>query len=219
MMRKVVITVLFTLFSLWIWSCAFNSMTPITPFDLESWRFKKEVLPEIKRKTIVAVAGEVEPTLKRIESSVAPWQKVLIWNYLNEVLLVEVGFETRNDFWSPNLKKINSLFVVQIPPKHTLLIVFPLNSSAIFRRCGIKGKFVVIVEAHERTLTGEYITGERIFYLDLAFHKRNLKVRCGKSICTICTGIKITKTSLRSSRFSSLNSAFSPRLKAEFWHY
>jgi len=134
--------------------------------------------------------------MKKMEHSIAPWQKILIMNCLAEVVGVELGFETRNDYWSPNLVRFNSIMVGVIPPKKAMLIVLPVNRYEIQRRWRIKGRYMLIAEAHQKTLTGEYVVGENIFHLDLSY--RNVKkVDCGKFKCKVAQIVKLTRYNLR----------------------
>ncbi|MCD6085640.1 hypothetical protein J7J41_01430 [bacterium] len=167
------------------------------PWDSCSYKFLSEVKSEIQKKIIVVVGNKkVCVEMKRMEYSIAPWQKVLILNHLNEIVIIELGFETRNDYWSPNLKKFNSIMTGVITPKKAMLIVLPYNRYEIERRWEIKGRYKLIAEAHQRTATGEYISGENIFYLDLGYRKMK-KVDCGKFKCKVGQVIKLTRHNLR----------------------
>ena len=167
------------------------------PWDSCSYKFKKEVRPEIRKKMIITVGNEeVCLAMKRMEHSIAPWQKILVMNFLNEVVAVELGFQTRNDYWSPNLVRFNSIFVGVIPPKKAMLLVLPLNRYEIEHRYGIKGRYVLIAEAHQKTLTGEYVVGENVFYLDLGYRKMK-KVDCGKFECKVGQIVKLTRHNLQ----------------------
>ena len=168
-----------------------------TPWDSVSYKFKNKVRPEIQKKMLVITGNQkVCLAMKETENSIAPWQKILIINYLNEIVAVELGFQSRNDYWSPNLVRFNSIFVGVIPPKKAMLVVLPFNRYEIERRYGIKGRYVLVAEAHQRTATGEYISGENIFHLDLSY--RNMrKVDCGKFKCKVAQIIKLTRYNLR----------------------
>jgi len=167
------------------------------PWDSVGYKFRKEVKPEIQKRMMVIVGNKkVCLAMKRMENSIAPWQKILIMNYLNEIVAVELGFQTRNDYWSPNLVRFNSIFVGVIPPKKAMLVVLPLNRYEIERRYGIRGRYKLIAEAHQRTATGEYISGENVFHLDLSY--RNVrKVDCGKFKCKVAQIVKLTRYNLR----------------------
>ena len=134
--------------------------------------------------------------MKKMENSIAPWQRLLVMNLLNEVVAIELGFETRNDYWSPNLVRFNSIFVVLIPPRKAALIVLPYNRYEIERRWGIKGRYLLVAEAHQRTATGEYVVGENVFHLDLGYRKIK-KVDCGKFTCKVGQVVKLTRYDLQ----------------------
>ncbi len=167
------------------------------PWDSCSHKFKKEIRPKIQKKMLVIVGNEeVCSAMKQIENSIAPWQKVLILNHLNEIVAIELGFETRNDYWSPNLVRFNSIFVGVIPPKKAMLVIVPLNRYEIERRYGIRGRYLLVAEAHQKTATGEYISGENIFHLDLSY--RNVKkVDCGRFECKVGQVVNLTRHNLR----------------------
>jgi len=167
------------------------------PWDSVGYKFRKEVRPEIQKKMAVVVGNQrVCLAMKQLENSVAPWQKILIINYLNEIVAVELGFQTRNDSWSPNLVRFNSIFVGVIPPKKAMLIVLPMNRYEIERRYRIKGRYLLIAEAHQRTATGKYVVGENVFYLNLGYRQIK-KVDCGKFTCKVGNIIKLTRHNLR----------------------
>ena len=167
------------------------------PWDSVGYKFRKEVRPEIQKKMAVVVGNQrVCLAMKQLESSIAPWQKILVMNFLNEVVAIELGFETRNDYWSPNLVRLNSIMVGVIPPKKAMLIVLPMNRYEIEKQYGIRGKYLLIAEAHQRTATGEYVVGENVFYLDLGY-RRIKKVDCGKFKCAVGNIIKLTRYNLR----------------------
>ena len=154
---------------------------PIQPWDSRSYKFRKEVRPEIQKRMVIVIGNkEICLTMKRIEHSIAPWQRVLVMNLLNEVVAVELGFQTQNDYWSPNLVRFNSIFVGVIPPKKAMLVIVPLNRYEIERRYGIRGRYLLVAEAHQKTATGEYVVGENVFYLDLGYRQVK-KVDCGAS--------------------------------------
>ena len=167
------------------------------PWDSVGYKFRKEVELEIQKKMAVVVGNErVCLAMKKMEHSIAPWQRVLVMNLLNEVVAVELGFQTQNDYWSPNLVRFNSIFVGVIPPKKAMLIVLPYNRFEIERRWGIKGRYLLVAEAHQRTATGEYISGENVFYLDLGYRKIK-EVDCGKFKCKVSQIVKLTRYNLR----------------------
>ena len=167
------------------------------PWDSVGYKFRKEVELEIQKKMAVVVGNErVCLAMKKMEHSIAPWQRILVMNLLNEVVAVELGFETRNDYWSPNLVRFNSIFVGVIPPKKAMLIVLPYNRFEIERRWGIKGRYLLVAEAHQKTATGEYVSGENIFYLNLEY-RRIRKINCGRFKCKVGQVVKLTRHNLR----------------------
>ena len=168
-----------------------------TPWDSVGYKFRKEVGLEIQKKMAVVIGNErVCLAMKKMEHSIAPWQRVLVMNLLNEVVAVELGFQTQNDYWSPNLVRFNSIFVGVIPPKKAMLLVLPLNRYEIQRRWEIKGRYLLVAEAHQKTATGEYVVGENIFYLDLGYRKTK-RVNCGKFECKVGQVVKLTRHNLR----------------------
>ena len=170
---------------------------PIQPWDSRSYKFRKEVRPEIQKKMVIVIGNkEICLAMKRMESSIAPWQKILVMNLLNEIVVIELGFETRNDYWSPNLKKFNSIVTGVIPPKKAMLIVLSFNRYEIERRYGIRGRYLLVAEAHQKTATGEYLSGENVFYLDLGYRKIK-EVDCGKFKCKVSQIVKLTRYNLR----------------------
>ena len=170
---------------------------PIQPWDSRSYKFRKEVRPEIQKRMVIVIGNkEICLTMKRIEHSIAPWQRVLVMNLLNEVVAVELGFQTQNDYWSPNLVRFNSIFVGVIPPKKAMLVIVPLNRYEIERRYGIRGRYLLVAEAHQKTATGEYVSGENVFYLDLGYRKIK-RVDCGKFKCKVGQIVKLNRHNLR----------------------
>ena len=189
------------------------------PWDSRSYKFREEVMPEIQKRMMVIVGNKkVCLAMKRMEHSIAPWQKILIMNCLGEVVGVELGFETRNDYWSPNLVRFNSIFVILIPPRKAALIVLPYNRYEIERRWGIKGRYLLVAEAHQRTATGEYVVGENVFHLDLGYRKIK-KVDCGKFKCKVGQVIKLTRYNLQKPFERPSRSRSSIKIIPEFTRY
>ena len=72
-------------------------------FDFQAIKFmriKKEI-----SENIAVIRNLNEEKLNYIKRSFAPWQRLFMRNQLNEFVEVKIFFQTRNDFYSPPVKK------------------------------------------------------------------------------------------------------------------
>ena len=119
-----------------------------------------------------------EEKIETIKRNFAPWQRLVLKNCLNEFIEVRIFFETRNDFFSPPVKRNFRLKRIVLQPKEEIILLFPINRWGIEEKYGVKGRFFIYSRSFQRTASGIFCSGEIRKKLDLSYrHYRKMSVK------------------------------------------
>ncbi len=162
--------------------------------DFQAMKFtsiKKEI-----SENILVMRNLNEKKIDYIKKSFAPWQRVILKNKLNEIVEVEIFFETRNDFFRPPVKKNFLLKRIILKPYETIILLFPINRWGIEEKYGVHGKYWIHARSFQRTASGMFVSGEMERKLNLSYrHYR--KVFLDKKIFLKGNVVKFTKWNMR----------------------
>jgi len=202
-MRKILFIVLifcsFCSLSFSRYSLAFDLFSEI--FDFEALKFNR-VRNEISRGIII-VRDLNKERIEIVKRSFAPWQRLILRNSLNEIIEVEVLFQTRNDFFSPPVKRNFRLKRIVLRPKEEIILLFPINRWGIEERYGIKGHFLLTARSYQKTASGMFCSGEITKRVDLSYrHYKRAKIKINENEIEIKGNkIRFTKWNLRRPRW------------------
>ncbi|MCD6412322.1 hypothetical protein J7K91_01395, partial [bacterium] len=172
-MKKLAFVFVFLIFCslLCSYSHAYNPFIEL--FDFSAMKFS-QVKNEISRGIII-VRNLNEEKINYIKRSFAPWQRLLLRNELNEVVEVEIFFQTRNDFYSPPVKRQFLLKKIVLQPKEEIILLFPINRWGIEEKYGVKGRFFIYSRSFQRTASGMFVSGEMKKKINLSYrHYRKI---------------------------------------------
>jgi len=202
-MRKILFIVLifcsFCSLSFSRYSLAFDLFSEI--FDFQAMKFtsiKKEI-----SENILVMRNLNEKKIDYIKRSFAPWQRVILKNKLNEIVEVEIFFETRNDFFRPPVKKNFLLKRIILKPYETIILLFPINRWGIEERYGVKGRFFISARSYQKTASGVFCSGEMKKKINLSYrHYRKVVLEIeDKKISLKVNEIRFTKWNMRPKRY------------------
>jgi len=173
-MKKMLFILIFWSLSFCSYSLAFDLFSEI--FDFQAMKFTR-IKKEISKNTLV-IRNLNEEKLNYIKRSFAPWQRLFMRNQLNEFVEVKIFFQTRNDFYSPPVKKNFLLKRIILQPKENVILLFPINRWGIEERYGIKGYFFLTARSFQKTASGIWCSGEMKKRLNLSYrHYRSIKFK------------------------------------------
>ncbi len=198
-------------FCLNFWSYSYGFLSEI--LDFQAIKFS-----QIKKKiNILEVRNINKEKLEYVKRNFAPWQRLILINELNEVVEVEIFFETRNDFFTPPVRKSFLLKKITLKPYEILILLFPINRWGIEERYGVHGRFFIFARSYQRTASGVFWSGEMKKKLDLSYrHYRSIKFKLeDKKIKLKGNEISFTKWNMRPMRPKRYRRNFSP-IKIKF---
>ena len=136
-------------------------------FDFQAMKFtsiKKEI-----SENILVMRNLNEEKIKEIKKNFAPWQRLILRNSLNEIIEVEIFFQSKNDFYSPPVKKNFLLKKVILQPKENVILLFPINRWGIEEKYGVKGRFFISARSYQKTASGVSCSGEMKKKINLSY--------------------------------------------------
>jgi len=161
--------------------CSLSFYTDSHAFLSEIFDFQAMKFARVKDKiseNILIVRNLNEEKMKEIKRSFAPWQRIVVKNQLNEVVEVEILFQTKNDFFRPPVKREFLLKKIILRPKESILLLFPINRWGIEEKFGVKGRFFIRACSHQKTASGVWCSGEMKKRLDLSYrHYRKISLK------------------------------------------
>ena len=161
--KMVFIVILISLISFHSHSHAFLSEI----FDIQAMKFAR-VKDKIS-ENILIVRNLNEEKMKEIKRSFAPWQRLILRNSLNEIIEVEIFFQSKNDFYSPPVKKNFLLKKVILQPKENVILLFPINRWGIEEKYGVHGRFFIFARSYQKTASGVSCSGEMKKKINLSY--------------------------------------------------
>ena len=169
-------------------------------FDIQAMKFAR-VKDKIS-ENILIVRNLNEEKMKEIKRSFAPWQRIVVKNQLNEVVEVEILFQTKNDFFRPPVKKTFLLKKIALRPHENIILLFPINRWGIKDRYGIDGRYWLYARSYQKTASGMWCSGEMKKRLDLSYRhyrKISLKISLNENKRILLHGnlIKFTKWNMK----------------------